>query len=155
MSMRTKDLQLSLSEEGIFLCVSQLSRIRKYLEFGDRVVEVFKGKLNYLRQFRDSYCLPGSLSGGYCSIIDNDVDGEVFMMLEDNDITEMVPSIGARRKLILKRNGISKVGTISQSMNILLQCGPLLYEINLATCSYIFSLLCFRVQLWLKLTLNG
>ena len=35
------------------------------------------------------------------------------MMLEDNDITEMVPSIGARRKLILKRNGISKVGTIS------------------------------------------
>lgn len=34
---------------------------------------------------------------------DNDVDGETFLLLEEADIISMVPSIGARRKIIAKR----------------------------------------------------
>ena len=40
---------------------------------------------------------------------ENDIDGEAFLLLKDEDIVELVPSIGARRKLIQKRDDIIKV----------------------------------------------
>lgn len=39
--------------------------------------------------------------------VDNDVDGEAFMLLEEPDIKELIPSIGGRRKLIARRKMLS------------------------------------------------
>ena len=36
------------------------------------------------------------------------MDGEGFLLLTDADITEMVKAVGARRKLIVKRNNLTK-----------------------------------------------
>ena len=37
---------------------------------------------------------------------DNDIDGETFMLLEEKDIDQLVQSVGAKRKLIIKRRQI-------------------------------------------------
>lgn len=40
------------------------------------------------------------------ALLDNDVDGEAFLLLEEADIMDIVSSIGAQRKLIAKRKFI-------------------------------------------------
>ena len=37
------------------------------------------------------------------------MDGEGFLLLTDGDITEMVKAMGARRKLIVKRNNLARL----------------------------------------------
>ena len=43
--------------------------------------------------------------------LENEVDGEVFLLLTDEDMGEMVKPLGARRKLITKRNMLTCVST--------------------------------------------
>ena len=43
--------------------------------------------------------------------IENDIDGESFLLLEESDFASLVPSIGARRKLIAKRKQILNTET--------------------------------------------
>lgn len=46
--------------------------------------------------------------------LENDVDGEAFLMFKDSDIISMIPSIGARRKLITyKQRMCSLIGNVS------------------------------------------
>lgn len=38
------------------------------------------------------------------------MDGEGFLLLTDSDMSEMIKPVGARRKLIVKRNYLTKPG---------------------------------------------
>ena len=44
-------------------------------------------------------------------ILENEVDGEGFLLLTDEDMGDMVKPLGARRKLITKRNTLTCVST--------------------------------------------
>ena len=44
-------------------------------------------------------------------ILENEVDGEGFLLLTDEDIGDMVKPLGVRRKLITKRNMLTCVST--------------------------------------------
>ena len=43
--------------------------------------------------------------------LENEVDGEGFLLLTDEDMGDMVKPLGARRKLITKRNMLTCVST--------------------------------------------
>ena len=43
--------------------------------------------------------------------LENEVDGEGFLLLTDEDISEMVKPLGARRKLITKKTMLTRVST--------------------------------------------
>ena len=63
--------------------------------FSDSVVVKFKGTFGFC-------CLPCFHCTTTIIIIDNEIDGDAFTLLKDEDILSLV-SIGAARKLISKR----------------------------------------------------
>lgn len=82
------------------------SWLRKDLGFGDKIVDIFKGiALHALHS--SSLVIRQLVEYLWVLLSENDVDGETFLLLEDADIISLVPSIGARRKLISKRKSIN------------------------------------------------
>lgn len=51
-------------------------------------------------------------------MLENEVDGEAFLLLTDEQIKGMVKAIGSQMKLIKKRNCIMQFSLISPAENI-------------------------------------
>lgn len=69
----------------------------------------------------------GALASLLCYFADNDIDGEVLLMLEESDIAQLIPSIGARRKFTMK---IKKV-----TYEVQKEVGPKLTKIDKRVCN--------------------
>ena len=67
------------------------------------------------------------------------MDGESFLMLTDSDISEMVKAVGARRKLIVKRNSFLKATEVCFNVYVavsMTKCGVL--ELHWESSIYLF-----------------
>lgn len=70
--------------------------------FSDKVIEALKGNNSLSCCNTAGYTFVSSHA-----IVDNDVNGEAFLGLKEKDFVEMVPSVGARRRLIMKKDDLN------------------------------------------------
>ena len=68
-------------------------------------------------------------------IIDNEIDGEAFLLQSDDDIKDLVPLYGPRAKLIKKRNEANKVTFPASSSSSKCETCPIQVHTTVNACS--------------------